>query len=755
VWGNGDDLRDPFARAIPAGTPYAIASGEDELMEKLSYLSPAEATIAALQAAYQRVAAEVHEEERGEAVSAEVSEGTIGAGRYGTLGHGSGSGSGVGYGGGAAGMGGHSARAPSVTVGAAFVAAGLAGIVREKFPPTLLFVARLPVDASGRTPLEVKLPDAVTTYLVEAIVWSADGWTWSTSTKLRVDKEILVDAPVPRYATVGDSLLVPVRAQNRSGKDLAAQAVVSVDQGATPLAGKEPIVKDLRVPAGEAAELSVPVTLGVAGDGKILVGLQANGQPLDAVRRPITVLAPARRERRLVETLAGGTGTLTIEVPAAATPRDGARIYVRSGLALFQPEGDLDAAWREAWVGNAHATEESVAPMREDETMAVARALGSGWANADIVADFPRDALRTLARHLGTLKPDDLAPRARVLLYLAPAARRLQARAELAQDLEGLLRQLRKQVTDGVARAKDDPALLAMTAAALAMTAPAGTDASLPRELVRRVRRHELRVGDDAWIAAQNGDRFTATALLALAEVALGERERAFERVRTLARVHANDGLPEATRTWARLAGALLTDGAQPHEVTVDIDGHEQKLTLKDGDGQLPAPELATPGTHRVRVSVGGDGAAVHVTAVTEYGMPWDATPARPGSVRATIEGQTKGRDERAGLELVVQNRAPRTIGRPILEVSLPAGAELDEDARHALRALTVVEPEATRGTLTLVLRAMPPGTSRRLPLALRWSVAGRLNGLGVVAYPDDQPEDRSITQPRAWEVNP
>jgi hypothetical protein len=318
-----------------------------------------------------------------------------------------------------------------------------------------------------------------------------------------------------------------------------------------------------------------------------------------------------------------------------------------------------------------------------------------------------------------------------------------------------MLRQLRKQVADAAAHAKDDPALLALTAAALVLSSPQGADPSLARELVRRVRRHELRVGDDAWIAAPGAERFTATALLALAEAALGERERAFERVRTLARVHAHDGLHEDARTWARLASVLLTDGAQPKEVTVEIDGKAATLALADGEGQLPAPALATPGRHKVKVSVSGDAAAVHVTAVTEFGMPWDAAPARPGSVRATIEGQTRGRDQRAGLEVVVQNRSPRTIGRPVLEISLPAGAEIDEDARRALRAFTVVEPEATRGTLTLVLRALPPGSSRKLPLALRWSVAGKLTGLGVVAYPDDGPEDLSVTQPRAWEVTP
>jgi hypothetical protein len=187
--------------------------------------------------------------------------------------------------------------------------------------------------------------------------------------------------------------------------------------------------------------------------------------------------------------------------------------------------------------------------------------------------------------------------------------------------------------------------------------------------------------------------------------------------------------------------------------VTVTIDGQAQRLVLEGGAGRLPAAALAAPGRHGVHVEVPGAYAAVYVRATTEYGLPWSPPRDRPGSLEVTIEGKTNARDQRAALVLVVRNRSPRTIGRPVLELSLPAGAELDEDARRALNALTVAEPDATRGTLHLELRALAPGSTRRLPLALRWSVAGRLGGLGVAAYPADQVEDVSITPPRAWDI--
>ena len=109
--GTADDVRDPFARVVAAGTPYAVASGEDALMRRLAILSVTERTLAAIAEAYRRTNAEVMEEQIGDAVSARVSEGTIGLGALGTIGHGSGGG-GSGYGSGYGAGHGRVGRAP-------------------------------------------------------------------------------------------------------------------------------------------------------------------------------------------------------------------------------------------------------------------------------------------------------------------------------------------------------------------------------------------------------------------------------------------------------------------------------------------------------------------------------------------------------------------------------------------------------------------------------------------------------------------
>lgn len=749
VLGTADDVNDIFARAVPAGTPYALASGEDALMERLSYLSPSETVLTRLIEAYKRVAAEVGEEQRGHAVSAKISEGAFGdgeavgdaygAGGLGLIGHGSGGGGiGSAYGGRAVSMNGRAVTAPMFD---------MAQLVREKFPPTLFFLPSMVLDASGQTSIEVKLPDAVTTYVVEAIVWSQDGWTWSTSTQIRVDKKTVVDAPVPRFATVGDSLLLPVRVRNSGATELGAGILVSAD-------GESPINRSgVRVAANDAAELSVPLVLTRPMEGKVLIGLTSSaGEPLDAVRRPLTVLASARRVRRMEDVLVRGTGTLSLEVPQLAIPREGAEVTVQIGLAVFAVGEDPEpAAWREAWLGRVPAAATNAA---SGDAAGLASRVGINWTLKTIADSQIAESLTGLSRALGKLRSEDLEPKAAALLALAPAARRLGERRSKAADLENVLRALRKDLTSSVAVAKEDPELLARLAAALAATAPAGSDLSLVRELLRRIRRSEIRVGSDTWIAASGARRHAATALVALCEILLGEHDRAFERVRTLARIEQGGGsLDSATRTVAHLAASLLSEGPEPTTVSVELDGSVHRLALDRGVGRLAAPALARPGAHRIRVEVPGKHAAVYVRAATEYGLPWDVAPARPGSLHAMIEGKTRARDQQAALELVVQNRSPRTIGRPVLELTLPAGAELDEEGRRRLALCTATEPEATRGTLHLELRPLPPGATLRVPLPLRWSVAGRLVGLGVAAHPADQPEDVSILKPQQWDI--
>jgi hypothetical protein len=675
-------------------------------------------------------------------------EGDIGLGGLGTVGKGGGGGSGMGYGRGVGRLSGRRASAPQVVAGGM---AALASIVRERFPPTLHFSSSIPLDPSGKTRLALPLSDAVTTYQVEAVVWSADGWTWSAGTRLRVDQDVVIDAPVPTLATVGDVLRLPVRVGNRTARDQRVTLAVlsSGEATAAPLHERAGLV----VPAGDSVQ--VPVELRLTrpqGGGLLLVARAGDGTPLDAARRPLVVERAARRVRLAEETLAAGAGSLQLDVPARAIAREGAEIQVRVGVGLFDAPTDPEsAAWAEAWSTRPPISPDVVDCVRSCDYARLARAVAAVWAAGAAVSDHRvRDALTRLTRNLDTVARNSrLREQVEILLGLAPivASGQHRARPARAAGLEAILRTLRRQVSSRVGEVADDPALWASAAAALAWTAPAGADHARVRELVRRVRRHQLHVGSITWVAVGGP---STSALLALAELKLHETQRAFALVRTL---RQKGTLEQESLALARAAAALLARGASPRSVSLRVDGRERRLELSGGLARIAAPELSRPGRHQVRVEVPAASAPVHLQVVTEYGLPWSILPESVGPLAVSVEGAIGARDQRSGLALRVRNLSPRTIGLPVLELGLPAGAELDEEGRAALRRRTVAEPAASRGTLRLMLPSLPPGAVRCLPLPLRWSIGGRLQGLGVVAYAADRPEDISVVQPRVLNI--
>jgi hypothetical protein len=378
--GTRDDVRDPFARAVPTATPYAVASGEDALMRRLAVLSPLARTLEAITESYRRISAEMTEEAIGDAVSAEVSEGTIGLGSLGMIGHGGGGGSGSGYGRGAGGMASRSSRSPQVRIGMASVS-GLAAVVRERFPPTLLFLPSVDVDPSGTTELAIPLADAVTTYLVEVIVWREDGWISSASTRFEVDRDVVASAPIPSVAHVGDRLRLPLRVGNRTAEARSLR-VRSMGDAALGIADSEP--RTIEVGPADAAVVPLELSPSQVGEGHLTVAVtDPEGRALDALRLPMRVIAPSRRVLVERDALAEGETTIALDVPGVADPREGS-ITLSVGSALFPPDGGDNpwAMWAPSAGGVAPVDPESARVwLRERSATRLGFAVGAAWAS--------------------------------------------------------------------------------------------------------------------------------------------------------------------------------------------------------------------------------------------------------------------------------------------------------------------------------------------------------------------------------------
>ncbi len=770
--GTRDDIFDPFARAVPAGTAYAIASGEDRLMAQLARLAPGAEVLRRLLEAYQRVTAEVAEEEIGDAVGASVSEGwgTIGTGAYGTVG--SGGGSGMGYGSGRGGLRGRSSRAPSVRVGSASTSGGVSGfasVVRERFPSTLYFAPAIAVDPSGKTKLRLPLSEAVTTYLVEAVVWSADGWTWSTKMKIRVDKETVIDAPVPTYATVGDVIRLPVRIGNRSSSDRRLDvAVFAPGKQDAPMAER----KGVLVPGKDAVVEVVDLKLTTATKGSITVGVRSpQGVALDAVRRPITVQRAARRVRKSVDILAGATkagskaegkaDVLRLSVDERAIEREGSQVLIRVGAGLFElaPKASM-SQWAAAWTGEVKLDRRMMQGLASHTTAALALSVGVTWAHKGVDDLSMAEALRSLTAALDQTgqiddKEERLSSRATALILLAPATRDINARRPLDEDLQAVLRKLRKDVQSTVAEVSGNPKLWAQVAAALALTAPKGHKLARVRELVRRVRRHILVVGPHTWVATASGVHETS-ALLALAELRLGAQKRGLALLRTLAKLAQTKRLKRPLiMAYARVAAEEASPGGPPSQINLHVDGKTRRVPLDGGVARVPLPELSRPGVHSISVDTGASAPALYyLEATSEHGLPWGVVPKTAGSIVASIDGEIGAVGRQGKLVLTVRNRSPRTISNPIVELSLPAGTELDDSAKREIRRHTRGASEATRGTLRLRLAGLPPGSKRKISLGFRWSVGGKLQGLGIASFPENRPDDISIVSPRVLSIH-
>jgi len=798
--GSADDVRDPFARAVDAGTPYAVASGEDDLMERLSRIAPGPRVLQAMVQAYGRLGLAASEERsrgpveanaseddmefaRDEAADAEMEEGVLLRSRAARLMEAPEE----------APMGGAFAPPPPPARPAApqpvatpmsmepepafqnIADAGpgqsvgvMAQMIREDFPATLFFLAETPIDAQGLALVELPLADALTTYRLEAISWTGSGWVVSAAGSLRVDQEAMVDAPVPPYATVGDMIRLPVRVANRTAAPLTARIEIASEGD---LALRDVQARQVEVPPFDAVEELVDVRFGTVGTGAIVIGAVRadSGQPLDAVRRPVEVLEDARLARESREVLLETGDRLRVEVPAEASDRGPGELRLAVGNALFgdpaEWAGDSLAFEDTFWAGWALTVAEGSLP--EPMVASLLRQLPDDadgrwyWAAPDNAAvlstlwgddRFSDEVARCGLQSISELLPAESATDdvevtndeyAWTLLALGPAITRSDQRPDLAEDLARLADRLRGLVSSQAARATDAPEIWVLAAAALAH-ADRGNARAL--EMLRRASRHVIEVGDEAWLEPPTTDgtavsRVEPTALMALARLALDQdREDALSLIRSLVRVvRGADRWPVRARALVSAAASRLATSPPTGQVQVLLDGVPVEVRREEGVVIVPLDGIGRPGTHVVEVRMAAGEVALAWLDL-RYGLPWNVVPRREAPVEIEWTGPAGVRDGRAGLRLSVRNRGARILTRPIVEIEVPAGVELDEPTRERLSGLLAAPATFEGRTVRLQLRPLAPGGYVRIPLPFRWSLGGTLIGLGTTVWDDTGP---------------
>lgn len=137
--------------------------------------------------------------------------------------------------------------------------------VRKAFPDTILWLATLNTDTSGRAQVRVTFPDALTTWRATARAVTRDTKVGSTVEHTVVRKNLILRLAVPRFFTQGDEVTLSAIVHNYLAKEKTARVSLEAEgleivEGATrdvtiPSRGEARVDWRVRVPAGREAKL--------------------------------------------------------------------------------------------------------------------------------------------------------------------------------------------------------------------------------------------------------------------------------------------------------------------------------------------------------------------------------------------------------------------------------------------------------------------------------------------------------------------
>lgn len=246
----------------------------------------------------------------------------------------------------------HSRRArheqimPGGDGGPGFGLSDMAQEMRSLFQSTAYWNPSVPVGADGRARVEFDLPDGVTTYRIMAVVngkritsgprtWAPAG---SADGRVVVNKPLMVQPVMPRFAYPEDTLRVEARVFNTTDQPARVRVVADLD-GLRASRGERVATGpfEVTVPAGDSRTVGLPAI--VTGREKVRVRFSAQvvdrsgdrrsgdrrsgdrrSAYRDAVEHTIPVLNPGSRRRVIEKRSVLGQAKLAIELPEQRIP---------------------------------------------------------------------------------------------------------------------------------------------------------------------------------------------------------------------------------------------------------------------------------------------------------------------------------------------------------------------------------------------------------------------------------------------------
>jgi len=703
--GTADDVRSPFERVLRAGSPYALATDEERVVDARWDMRVADSTVDAWSALLK------------EATGTEL--GGIGLGSIGTIGHGTGSGSGYGSGSGRLG-------------GAHRTSFGVAKGLHHVAPP-----AR--TDQNGELRITVPLGAEETTWRV-ALVGMPDGARPAT-TWVDVPSSLPLSVKVEAGArwVVGDRGEALVQLRNRTERALEVSLAIEGEGGlrsTTPSA-------TLSVPARGAASLRVPLEAASVGEGALRLRATAPGVPADQLvhRLEIQPNGELVRVARTVWLEPGQSidlapwmqrAQLVPVGPAEIVVEQGERRLLEAALSALEPRhleatNALADAMLAAGLIRDRALrtggDESPLARRASDVIERAEAKLRAITNQGDGEDRMLADLRRLRRDepVTLVKPrkgekevscpsDDIAlgaPAARVIPWL---------------DAEPIMRdgmprecwtKLVAAVTNRVISSRD-PELLARGALALS-TSPQRTadarvlfDALEERVLGASVAQVSLPNG------ASRAARATVLAALIVGSEKLGgpERARLASQLAVQRDARGSYGSPEATRAavqaFVHLAAKENAGGASgAARFSVAFDEAPPK-EQRAGESRVSVPVAEGARRAEVRALEGKLVARIERTFLRPFTVPAEPSPS---PIAFTLRWPEASRGEVAILRADLFEPSGERSGHPVraqLRIPLPPGASLAapvDGVRQVQGALRISRRYTGRETLGVPIR--------------------------------------------------
>ncbi|MGC9522901.1 MAG: alpha-2-macroglobulin family protein, partial [Anaerolineae bacterium] len=153
--------------------------------------------------------------------------------------------------------------------------------VRQEFPDTAYWDAKLRTGASGEAHFTVELPDSLTTWVVDARAVTQATEVGEVQAELVVTKPLIVRPVTPRFLVVGDRATVAAVVQNNTEMDL--DVTVSLE---TNLDLDSPRRSEVRVPAGGRTRVAWTVEAPASGEDAAQFTFSAEGGGYRDAARP-------------------------------------------------------------------------------------------------------------------------------------------------------------------------------------------------------------------------------------------------------------------------------------------------------------------------------------------------------------------------------------------------------------------------------------------------------------------------------------